>query len=169
MAKYDFTPISNIITEMIIKGATLKELGRMTEYSRKLIDCEKAYIENDIQALIEKYCGDEPVELTEREKAYIESDIKACEEKRIDLNAEFARVLDRGPIEVTSIDGPEYHANDYVHFEASDGFHFGRIMSYSPATMQYTVYDLGEGTFYHILACDIISKEVKKDGEQTEE
>ena len=167
MVKYDFTPISNIITEMIMKGATLKELGRITSYSMKLIDCERAYIENDIPALIEKYCKEEPVELTERAKAYLNSDIKACDEKRKDLNEEFARVLDRGPMEVLACDGPEHHANDYVHFKEPDGFHFGRVASYNPATMEYRVYDLGEGTMYLVAAKNIISEseEVKKDGE----
>ena len=145
MVKHDFTPISNIITEMIMKGATLKELDRIVEYSRKLIDCERAYIENDIPALIEKYCKEEPV-------------VRACAEKRIDLNEEFAKVLDRGP---------EHHANDYVHFKEPDGFHFGRVASYNPATMEYRVYDLGEGTMYLVAAKNIISEseEVKKDGE----
>jgi len=168
MAKYDFTPISNIITEMVIKGATKEELSRMVEYSHKLIDCEKAYIENNIQALIEKYCMGKPVvRLTEREKAYVNNDIEACAEKMTGLGERFARFLDRGPMEVLACDGPEYHANDYVHFKEPDGFHFGRVISYNPETMCYKVYDLGEGTMYLVAAKNIISKseEVKKDGE----
>lgn len=167
MAKYDFTSISSIIAEMVMKNATEEELRRIIMYSAKLLDCEKAYVKNDIQALIKKYCGGEPVELTEREKAYVDNDVKACAEKRKDLNKEFARFLDRGPMEVLVSDGPEHHANDYVHFKENDGFHFGRVMSYNPETMRYKVYELCEGAMYLVAARDIISEseEEKKDGE----
>lgn len=47
--------MSNLITDMIIAGASVFELSRAIDYSEMIIDCERSRINNDIDGLRNKY------------------------------------------------------------------------------------------------------------------
>lgn len=47
--------ISNLITDMTIKGASTNELRVVINYSVAILDLEKLWVESDIEDLFDKY------------------------------------------------------------------------------------------------------------------
>lgn len=54
----NFESISDLITTMVLQGASHEEITRIVAYSQKAISAHKSYIENNIAELERKYGGD---------------------------------------------------------------------------------------------------------------
>lgn len=53
----NFESISDLITTMVLQGASHEEITRIVAYSQKAIDAHKAYRDNNIAELERKYGG----------------------------------------------------------------------------------------------------------------